>query len=150
MTWFQILTLVVTALGIPTAFGLIWKDVHEKKIANSAQAKEENKREQESIIRGVIKEEIHPIEEKVDNLSNQMAKIGDGTMSSLRNNIYKYYLGCAEKGYRDDIDHLNMHEMNESYRGLGGNSFIKDVMKRFDSLPTEEEYRKKGGVKNEQ
>ena len=62
----------------------------------------------------------------------------EGTKCSLRNDILTLYYKCCEKGYRNDYDYQNIHEMYDAYQELDGNSFIKDIMKRFDELPVKE------------
>lgn len=80
----------------------------------------------------ILKARIDPISERLDRLS-------DGTLSSLRNDILTCYYRCREKGYRGDWDYTNIHDLYEAYKELHGNSFIDDVMKRFDALPAKEE-----------
>lgn len=83
------------------------------------------------------------IDEKVLPMEAQLKAIGGGTLSSLRNDILTCYYRCVEKGYRNDWDYTNIHDLYESYSELHGNSFVADVMERFDHLPTKEEYDKK-------
>lgn len=110
---------------------------HEKR-------RDERKRE----IKEVVEESTKPISEsigriciKVDDVNKQLAKVEDGTLSTLRNDILTCYYKCCEKGYRNDYDYENVHHMFESYDELNGNSFIKDVVGRFDELPTKEEFK---------
>ena len=63
-----------------------------------------------------------------------MKAIGGGTLSSLRNDILTCYYRCVEKGYRNDWDYTNIHDLYKSYSELHGNSFVADVMERFDNL----------------
>ena len=83
------------------------------------------------------------IDEKVKPLENELKAIGGGTLSSLRNDILTCYYRCVEKGYRNDWDYTNIHDLYKSYSELHGNSFVADVMERFDNLLTKEEYEKK-------
>lgn len=86
-------------------------------------------------IRDAIKQETEPLARKLDAVAN-------GTLSGLRNSILTCYYKCLEKGYRNDWDYQNVHHLNDSYLDLNGNSYVADVMRRFDELPTKEEYLK--------
>lgn len=65
--------------------------------------------------------------------------MSEGELSSLRNDILTCYYRCREKGYRGDWDYTNIHDLYDAYKQLHGNSFIDDVMKRFEALPAKEE-----------
>jgi len=91
----------------------------------------------------LVKTICDKIDEKVIPMSKKLDAIGGGTLSSLRNDILTCYYRCVEKGYRNDWDYTNIHDLYESYSALDGNSFIADVMRRFDELLTKEEYEKK-------
>lgn len=82
--------------------------------------------------------ELRPIIER-------LGKIEGGTLSGLRDDILTCYYRCLEKGYRNDWDYTNIHDLHDAYTTLGGNSFIADIMTRFDNLPTKEEHDRKKG-----
>lgn len=117
---------------------LVWKDLHDKKIANSQHVKELKRKEQAEEIRNAIAEEVKPICEKMDYINDRLEKIGNGTLSTLRNDILRCYYDCLAKGYRNDYDYENLHDLYDSYDELNGNSFVSDIMSRFDALPTKE------------
>lgn len=141
MDWVSIVSLIVSTLSLPTLVGFIWRYLYEKRKENSEQNKAQKKRDQQNMFRAVIKEEMQPLENKVDQLVDRLDEVGEGTLSSLRNDILKCYYECVRKGYRNDYDYTNIHDLFEAYCALHGNSFIRDVMGRFDSLPTKEEYQ---------
>jgi len=89
-----------------------------------------------------VREELKPTNDKIDGLANTVEHIKHGTLSSLRNDILTCYYKCCEKGYRNDYDYKNIHELDEAYLELEGNSFIADIIKRFDELPTKEKVKK--------
>lgn len=93
---------------------------------------EKIRKERKADMEEIVKKEVNPLSAKLDKLSN-------GTLSSLRNDILTCYYRCREKGYRGDWDYTNIHDLYEAYTELNGNSFIADVMKRFDALPAKEE-----------
>lgn len=86
---------------------------------------------------------IEPITKKIEKIDERLEKVEDGTLSTLRNDILTCYYRCVEKGYRNDYDYQNMHHMYESYAELNGNSYVADIMDRFDELLTKEEFNKK-------
>lgn len=90
-----------------------------------------------------IEKLLRPIEEKLNIITKQLAATSEGTLASLRNDILLCYYKCCDKGYRNDYDYQNIHDLYDAYDGLGGNSFINDVMKRFDTLPIKESIQQK-------
>jgi len=90
-----------------------------------------------------IEKLLRPIEEKLNIITKQLSATSEGTLASLRNDILLYYYKCCDKGYRNDYDYQNIHDLYDAYDGLGGNSFINDVMKRFDTLPIKESIQQK-------
>lgn len=109
------------------------KDKAEKLAKLEALEKKQDEEKLLDLIRAVIGEEVLPLEKKLD-------AVADGTLSSLRNMILTCYYKCVEKGYRNDYDYQNIHHMDDSYTDLNGNSYVADVIKRFDELPTKEQY----------
>lgn len=81
---------------------------------------------------------LKPISDKIDKIDKKLDATAEGTLASLRNDILTLYYKCCEKGYRNDYDYQNIHEMYDAYKELDGNSFITDIMKRFDDLPVKE------------
>ena len=71
-----------------------------------------------------------------------MEKRIDENKDYIRNDIKNCYYESLEKGYRNDYDFKNIHDLYEAYKNLGGNSFIEDIMVRFDKLPPKDVYKK--------
>lgn len=86
-----------------------------------------------------IKTLLQPVSDDVQEIKSMIANIADGTLSTLRNDITACYYRCKEKGYRNDYDFQNIHDMYQSYEALHGNSYISDIMERFDDLPVKED-----------
>ena len=82
---------------------------------------------------------IKPVQDDMIEIKELINKIADGTLSTLRNDITACYYRCREKGYRNDYDYQNIHDMDDAYNDLGGNSYIADIMDRFDDLPVKED-----------
>ena len=149
-SWLPIVSFVFSMLAIPTFAGLIWKDIYERKKENSEKRKKEKKEEFQENVREVIKEENKPIKDSIKEIDKKIDLVSDGTLCSLRNDIKNCYYDCLEKGYRNDYDFQNIHDLYEAYKGLGGNSFITDIMIRFDKLPPKDEYRKMQAEKEQE
>ena len=115
----------------------------QDKLKDLEELKSDNMREQrrEDMI-AVVKAELIPVADKIDALIDKVSKTENGTLSSLRNDILTCYYRCCEKGYRGDWDFENIHHLFDAYKELNGNSFVRDVMTRFDELPSKEEYTK--------
>ena len=93
---------------------------------------EQTRNQRREDLNEILSKRIDPINQKLDVLSN-------GTLSSLRNDILTCYYRCREKGYRGNWDYTNIHDLYDAYVDLDGNSFVEDLMNRFDSLPAKEE-----------
>ena len=150
MTAAQIATLVISIcslLGVGTAMTLFWNDMHNKKKQKLMSQDEEHKLAKKLERKQELEELAQPIVDtftkRLDRLEDKLDAISDGTLSTLRNEILSCYYKCSEKKYRNDNDYTNIHDMYDSYKRLNGNSFVADVIERFDALPAKEEYFKK-------
>ena len=141
-SWVPLASLIVTALAIPTLVGLVYKDIQERRKENSKEKQKEKQRQFKEGVREVVQEEIKPVKETIAEINNKIDLVSDGTMCTLRNDIKNCYYECLEKGYRNDYDFKNIHELYEAYTNLGGNSFIEDVMARFKEVPPKDVYLK--------
>ena len=146
MEWYQIVTMIVSVLSLPTIMALIWKDLWDRKKANSEKNQQARKEELRNEYRTVFKEEIAPIANQISQIDQNLKLVTEGTLSTLRSEILRCYYSCVDKGYRTDYDYQNIHELYEAYNGLHGNSFVHDVVNRFNELPTKEEIKKSGGA----
>ena len=102
---------------------------------------EEANRNNKEVLIASLKSEIAPIINKMQEIDNRIEKVSNGTLASLRDDILNCYYRCREKGYRNDYDYQNIHDLYDAYDELEGNSFIGDVMSRFDKLPTKEDMK---------
>jgi len=94
-------------------------------------------------LREIVNELVQPLNVKLDNLNTVVVKISNGTLDALRDRILSTYYKCVEKGYRAQYDFENIHHMYDDYIALHGNSFVDDVIRKFDNLLSEEEYKAK-------
>lgn len=167
--WFEsgaIISIVGTVLAIALSVAIPLVIKHylqkyiDKKDAENQELEQlrhkERREERKQEIREIVVESVEPINaqindisNKVDGINDQLKKVEDGALSTLRNDILTCYYRCAEKGYCNDYDYTNIHHMYESYDALKGNSFVADVVKRFDKLPRREDVKKKKSNKKE-
>jgi hypothetical protein len=145
LMWLTIVSAVLNLIAFPSLMGILWKDLHDKKKENSEERKKKRTDELKASVREVVVEEITPIKRSVESVDSKLDLVSNGTLSTLRNEIKNCFYECVDKGYRNDYDFKNIYELYESYVGLGGNSFIKDIMNRFESLPTKDEFDRKNG-----
>lgn len=118
----------------------------DKLAAEEAEKEVAEKKELEALRDEKIRQEridditriLKPLSDKIDKMDKKIDATAEGTLASLRNDILTLYYKCCEKGYRNDYDYQNIHEMYDAYKELDGNSFIADVMERFDKLPVKE------------
>ena len=146
-SWVTSLISIVGSAIVTTVVSLVLTRVINKQFKQKHEAQEalEQRRtsERRTEIDTLIKDELNPIQENIKTLQEGIDKIGEGTLSSLRNDILTCYYRCSEKGYRNDYDTTNLLDLNTAYKGLHGNSFISDVVTRFMSLPTKEDFKEK-------
>lgn len=152
--WFGIAGIIISAVVGPLCLALVNHQLKKSEKKADKQAaeqlaeenrirealKKERREEITEIVSNVIEAKTAPISLEVGEIKSQLDKVSDGTLSTLRNDILKRYYECNDKGYRTDYDYENIHHLYDSYHVLGGNSFVEDVMKRFDALPTKEEF----------
>lgn len=115
------------------------KEDAEKELADYK--KQEADEKLTETLNNTIQEAIKPLTEKIDGLDKKLAATAEGTLATLRNDILTCYYRCREKGYRNDYDYQNIHDLYEAYVALDGNSFVEDIMNRFDNLPVKEEIK---------
>lgn len=144
--WLSILLGIIGAIGtIGGLFGfsayMSERAKRKAQLKNQEEAQNEELRQQyyESRLRKIIQEETSPIKNQLNSLTAQVTKIEGASLSTIRDAITSCYYKCVAKGYRNDYDYENVHHMYENYQELHGNSYINDIIKRFDALPVKEE-----------
>lgn len=98
-------------------------------------------KEQEALF-AEIRAIVQPLDNKMTQINNKLTATSAGTLATLRNDILTCYYKCSEKGYRNDYDYQNIHDLYDAYVALDGNSFVADIMNRFENLPIKEEVKK--------
>lgn len=145
-TWLSILLGVIGAIG--TLGGVLGftsymseRAKRRAKIRNAEEDRTEELKQQayENRLRKIIQEENQPLKDSIKELNDKVTKIEGASLSTIRDAITSCYYKCVAKGYRNDYDYENVHHMFENYVELHGNSYISDIIKRFDALPVKEE-----------
>lgn len=144
---------VIASCVITTLFGfwikhILTKGVKEKELKEAIKKAEENElkkyREQDekekalTELRGVIIEELEPINEKLDKLADKIDKEGEGTVTLLRDRMKSSLNNCKKQGFATTTDKANWKEMYKSYKNLGGNHFreyVDEWKSEMEDLP---------------
>lgn len=149
MEWYSILTSVLTVLAVPTLFGLVWKDIHDRRKENNSANKRRKEQENLNNMRKVIKEENEPLREDIQKISSSMDDLRNSDITLLRDRMKCSLNFCKNQGYKTTTDMANWNEMYGSYKALGGNHFKEYVnawKEEMESLPLENEYKKTNGL----
>lgn len=143
MTTYQIISLVVSILsllGFGTIFKILITESHEKKKAQSAEAKAIAKKEKQDEMREVVREEIAPIKKELKDLSESNILEREALQASLRDRLYSIYRVCAMRGYTSKEDRDNFENIYKSYHKIFENGVMEDTHKRFFAIVSEEEF----------
>ena len=155
MQWYEILSI----FGFPTLATLIIGDIYARVKLNSKKFKEKRKNEHQeelkTVVREVVKEEIKPLENKIDKVDTEVSQIRNveiktlyrANRDSLRNQLYQLYDRCELQGYKTSTDIDNEAHMFRSYTDLGGNSGTVSRHENFETIDTEKEFLRKKKTK---
>lgn len=147
MEWYQWLTL----FGFTALFGAILVDIYtrikqgSKKIVEKKKA--ENKADLTATIKEIVKDELQPVKQSMTDIKNEITiiKVEDikllraANRDSLRNQLLVVFRECQSKGYKTVEDTRNFEYMFESYKNLGGNSFMLDIAEQMKHIPSKVE-----------
>ena len=136
--------IIIGAIGV--LVGAIVLDIYARFKAGSKKAIEKKKKIRTAEIREtvntVMEEIVQPLLDGQTEIKNKLAVMEDGMVATLRNDLLHSYDFCAKQGYRTAEDTQNWTHMYESYKALGGNSFVDSLKVDFLELPTEQEFRR--------
>lgn len=139
-TWASILVAIISALVGPLCVAVVNHRI-KKTEKKEQELHEERKAERRREIKEVVDDSISPLRQDLKDANDKLTAVSEGTLSTLRNDITVCYYRCHEKHYRNDYDYENLHHMYNAYQELHGNSYIADIVARFDQLPTKEQYK---------
>ena len=148
-TIWNVLSIVITVLTF-LGFGVVtkyfWEDRRTKRLQNSAETKQREKEEKQDEIREVIREEILPMKTTIDQIKAQTTLTSTGTLTLLRDRMKTSLNFCRKQKWASSSDRANWFELYNTYRTMGGNHFKEYVdqwKQEMESLPSEEEYKKR-------
>ena len=148
-----IIGLIGTILGVLGVSGYIGERArHKAEKAN----KKEDMAEADAIaaqetklrdnVREVFKQEVHPINVKLDSISKEIEEIKHdladntvGTVTILRDRMKAILDDCRDAGFASTSTKGNWHELYSTYKSLGGNHFKEYVdawKEELEELPS--------------
>lgn len=142
MNTYQIISLVVSILsllGFGTIFKILITESHEKKKAQSAEAKAQAKKEKQDEMREVVREEIASIKAELNKIQESNILEREALQASLRDRLYSIYRMCAMRGYTSKEERDNFENIYKSYHKIFENGVMEDTHKRFFAISSEEE-----------
>lgn len=141
MTWYQILTLVMSALSL-CGFGVLAKLVIEhlwhKKQEQSEEEKARKKKERQDLYREVIQEELKPIKDEQNEIKQSLSDTKAGIQAELRHDIRNACRRCLKQGFKTVEDLEEVVSMHDNYERLGSNGKTNALYVEFMKLPTKE------------
>jgi len=83
-----------------------------------------------------VKTEILAVKKEVTTIKKEDIKLlAAANRDSLRNQLLTVFRECQAKGYKTTEDIRNFEYMFDSYKALGGNSFMIDIAKQMEHIP---------------
>jgi len=156
-SWLEITIAIVgllgTVLGVLGISGYLGERAkHKAELKNRQEDKEvEDKQEVadqrlKNTVRDVFKEEVHPINIKLDNITKEIEAIKSdladntiGTVTMLRDRMKAIKDECKHEGFASTSTKANWHELYNTYKSLGGNHFKEYVdawKEELEELPS--------------
>lgn len=144
MEWYQVVPIVVsvlTLLGVGSFFSLLWKERFEKRKTETAQEKERIKKEKQEEMREVIREEIKPLKEDIEQFKELDELQRKSIQAILRDRLYELSSAASKKGYTTLNERENFENMYVQYHKLGKNGVMDSIRDDYFSYPTEERHK---------
>lgn len=126
---------VLSFLGAGLWFQHAWNKRFRVLDQKEKDAKELHYRRNEEKIAEIIDEKLSPLKDDIHKFSAQLTIQEQAIEAGLRNDLIAVYHECKQNKFRSETDTKNYYDMLEAYHKLGGNSYIKDVTKKFEELP---------------
>lgn len=91
-----------------------------------------------------VAKKLDYVDSKLDNINNEVKEVKSdlgsvkaGTQASLRDDLYRVYNECNQKGYASIDERENFENLYDKYHHLGANGVMDNLRKKFLDLPTE-------------
>lgn len=126
---------ILCLVGIPTLSTLVVTYCFNKIVHGTESAKRKRATEDKANLKELFDEFITPMNETLNEVSDNIKLVASGALASLRNDLLECFYSCKEKGYRNQDDTKAFKEMFDAYISLGGNDIIEnDIEPAFHSL----------------
>lgn len=86
----------------------------------------------------IYRSELNTNKEDIKKINDSVDLIKEGILCSLRNKFLEIYIEVCDKGYKTQKEFENIEHIYDSYKKLGGNSFVESCYKEIKKLPTKE------------
>lgn len=150
-----LLTILISL--VTSLLGAIVVDIYTRVKRSSKKAIDKHKQEQIDEMRGLIKDtmkdslvgvskEVNDIKHDVSEIyTKDIPQLREANICSLRDQLTNMFVRCKIQKFRTLQDTENATHMFASYRTLGGNSYVPELMEEFMALPqmTAEEMAKR-------
>lgn len=141
MTWYQILTIVISTLSL-FGFGVVAKLYWEEKFRRKREQSEEyiklKKQETQDAYREVIRQELDPVKK-------DLRETKSGIQAELRHDIRNACRRCIKQGWKTLEDLEEVISMHDNYERLGSNGKTNALFDEFMKLPTRAHDNDHGG-----
>lgn len=140
--------LLTVLISIATCLiGLIVSDIYVHIKKTSKKVIDIHNKEQEDKVKALIQEtmkgSLTNITSEIDDIKHDVSAIYKNdiptlrlaSQASLRDQLTNMFIRCQAQGFRTMRDTENAEHMFTSYKNLGGNSYILELMDEFRGLP---------------
>lgn len=115
----------------------IEKRLKEQKELDDLRAEQDRAQRKEDIL-ALIRTELDPLIIKLDTVSEIVSKNKEGTVTLLRESMKTSRDAFIERGYVSASELANWHQLNNTYKVLGGNHFkeyVDEWQQDVEALP---------------
>lgn len=131
MTWYQILTIVISVLTL-AGFGVVaklyWEEKFRRKHEQSEEYKKLKREEEQDAYREVIRQELDPVKK-------DLKETKAGIQAELRHDIRNACRRCIKQGWKTLEDLEEVLSMHDNYEKLGSNGKTNALFEEFMKLP---------------
>lgn len=144
MNWSLLISIVSVCVTLLCFFGIdkIFKDKQEKRLQARDEAeklkKQEGNRRLSDQMQNIIKTELMPINQKLEDVVQTQKNLQEGYIFTTRQEILLIYNNALKKGYVTMRERSNFHDMVNQYFNLGGNSYVHEILTEFDKIEVRE------------
>lgn len=131
-----IMTIISTIITVWVKISLE-KRFKEQKELDDLRAEQERQERKEDVLAS-MREELSPLTLKLDSVNDIVSKNKEGTVTLLRESMKLSRDTYISRGYVSASELANWHQLNNTYKDLGGNHFkeyVDEWQQDVESLP---------------